>query len=130
MSAWENLTLADVFPAQAQALDKIHKQATDIFNKSTAVADQLQKKIDAINNIIGTTTGLLGDIQEAGFYVLMLEPNSGGIVQRIQSASNPPPINAYSAGIVIGVSAPDLPTIVNKYQKLMNIITSPIEIPG
>ncbi|RUM51165.1 MAG: hypothetical protein DSY47_00020 [Hydrogenothermus sp.] len=130
MATWQNLTLADVFPAQAQALDKIHKQATDIFNKSTAVADQLQRKIDALNNIIGTTTGLLGDIQEAGFYVLMLEPNSGGIVQRIQSASNPPPVDAYSAGIVIGVSAPDLPTIVNKYQKLINVITSPIDIPG
>lgn len=129
MDKWENLTLKDIFPAQAKTVENISLKAQELHLSTSSITDQLTQKMKALNDIIKQSQGLLNSINEAGFYTLRLMPDSGGIIQRITSAQDPPPSSAYSAGLVIAISAPDLPSIVERYKKLTDILTKPIEVP-
>lgn len=125
---WQSKTLGDVFSGSAQSLGNIQKEAGDLFNKYSAVADQLGQKINVLNNMLSGTGDLLNKLQGTGLYVLQLSPASGNLVSRINNASNPP-TGDYSAGIVLGFSAVDLQAVIQGYQNAMDILTKPIEIP-
>ncbi len=125
---WQSKTLGDVFSGSAQSLGKIQAEAGDLFNKYSAVADQLGQKINVLNNMLAGTGDLLNKLRGTGLYVLELAPASGTLVNRIYNASNPP-TGDYSAGIVLGFSAVDLASVLEGYQNAMDILTKPIEIP-
>jgi len=125
---WQSKTLGDVFSGSSQSLTNLQKEAGDLFNKYSAVADQLGQKINVLNNMLAGTGDLLNKLQGTGLYVLQLEPASGNLVSRISNASNPPTGN-YSAGIVLGFSAMDLASVIQGYQNAIDILTKPIEIP-
>jgi len=126
---WQNLALKDVFPSQSKAFEDIFQKAGNLHVATSSVADQLIEKVNTLNQIISQTQGLLNAINESGFYTLMMPPDNGGIVQRIETAQNSPPVGGYSAGIVIAVSATDIQTVINRYQKLTDILTKPVNIP-
>ena len=125
---WQSKTLGDVFSGSAQGLANIQKEAGDLFNKYSAVADQLGQKINVLNNLLNGTGDLLNKLQGTGLYVLQLEPAQGNLVSRINNASNPP-TGDYSAGIVLGFSAVDLASVIQGYQNAIEILTKPTEIP-
>ena len=125
---WQSKTLGDVFSGSAQSLVSIQAEADNLFNKYSAVANQLGQKINVLNNLLNGTGDLLNKLQGTGLYVLQLPPSSGNLVNRIRNAQNPPTGN-YSAGIVLGFSAVDLQAVIQSYQNAMDILTKPIEIP-
>ncbi|ACO03026.1 MAG TPA: hypothetical protein DEP48_03050 [Persephonella sp.] len=125
---WQSMNLGDILTGPAQSIGAIDTEAKDLFTKYSAVANQLGQKVAVLNSLLGKTGGLLQDLQNTGIYVLQLEPGSGNLVSRIYNASNAPTGN-YSAGLVLGISAVDLASALDKYQKMMNILTSPIEVP-
>lgn len=125
---WQSKTLGDVFSGSSQSLTNLQKEAGDLFNKYSAVADQLGQKINILNNMLAGTGDLLNKLQGTGIYVLQLSPSQGNLVSRISNASNPPTGN-YSAGIVLGFSAMDLASVIQGYQNAIDILTKPIEIP-
>jgi len=125
---WQSKTLGDVFSGSSQSLTNLQKEAGDLFNKYSAVADQLGQKINVLNNMLAGTGDLLNKLQGTGIYVLQLSPSQGNLVSRISNASNPPTGN-YSAGIVLGFSAMDLTSVIQGYQNAIDILTKPIEIP-
>ncbi len=126
--AWQSLTLADVFSGTAQSVAKIDTEAKSLFDKYSAISNQLGQKVAALDSLLGKTGKLLQDLQNTGVYVLPLLPESGNLVNRICNAADPP-TGSYSAGLVIGISAVDLQTALTQYQKMMDILTKPIEIP-
>ena len=93
---WQSKTLGDVFSGSAQSLANIQKEAGDLFNKYSAVADQLGQKIAVLNSMLSGTGDLLNKLQGTGLYVLQLKPAQGNLVSRISNASNPP-AGGYSA---------------------------------
>ena len=126
---WQNLALKDIFPSQTKAFEEILQKSGKLHTATSSVADQLMEKVNTLHQIIFQTQGLLNTMKESGFYTLMMPPDNGGIVQRIETAQDPPPSGGYSAGIVIAVSALDIQTVANRYQKLTDILTKPINIP-
>lgn len=125
---WQSLTLADVFSGTAQSVANIDAEAKSLFDKYSAISNQLGQKVATLNSLLGKTGGLLQDLQNTGVYVLQLSPGSGNLVNRIYNATNAP-TGSYSAGLVIGISAVDLQAVLTQYQKMMDIITKPIEVP-
>ena len=125
---WQSKTLGDVFSGSAQSLEVIQAEADSLFRKYSAVEDQLGQKLAILDSLLGKTGKLLQDLQNTGVYVLPLLPESGNLVNRICNAADPP-TGSYSAGLVIGISAVDLQTALTQYQKMMDILTKPIEIP-
>ena len=125
---WQSLTLGDVFSGMNQSLGTVKAQADDLFMKYSAIANQLNEKVNALERILNGTGSLLDKLQNTGIYVLNLAPGSGNLVSRISNAQNPP-TGDYSAGIVLGVSAVDVQKVIQAYANLMEILTKPIEVP-
>jgi len=129
MDSWQSMTLGDVFPGLTQSFEKIQAQANDLFKKYSAVANQLNDKVSALNAIINTTGNFLNTLQSTGLYVCYLSPASGGWATRLQNATGAPPNSGYSAGVCLIAQGPDLNSVAKKYQELMKILTSPIQVP-
>ena len=125
---WQSLTLGDVFSGMNRSLGTVKAQADDLFMKYSAIANQLNEKVNALERILNGTGNLLDKLQNTGIYVLNLTPASGNLVSRIANAQNPP-TGDYSTGIVLGVSAVDIQKVIQAYANLMDVLTKPIEIP-
>ncbi len=120
---WLSVKLEDVFPGIKQGIEKLNKESDEVLSRFQKTLSQLQLKYDALSVAVQTTNNLLNSLSASGFYMLPLPPGSGTIVSRIATASNPP-TGDYSAGLVVAVSAPDLSAVAEKYQKLMQILTT------
>lgn len=126
---WQSLTLGDVFQGLNQGLSDIQAQADDLFRKYSAVVNQMNTKVNALQSILNTTGNLLGKLQTSGLYVCYLEPAQGGWATRLQTAQNAPPNSGYSAGLCIIAQEVDLTSVAQSYQNLMDILTAPIQVP-
>ncbi len=126
---WQSLTLGDVFQGLSQGLGNIQAQASDLFNKYSAVVNQLNVKVNTLESLLNGTGNLLNKLQSTGFYVCYLEPSQGGWATRLINAQNAPPNEGYSAGICFIAQGVDLQSVAQSYQNLMDVLTSPINIP-
>ena len=126
---WQSLTLGDVFQGLNQGLSDIQAQADDLFRKYSAVVNQMNTKVSALQSILNTTGNLLNKLQTSGLYVCYLAPAQGGWATRLQSATGAPPNDGYSAGLCIIAQGVDLNVVTQQYQSLMDILTSPMQIP-
>ena len=130
MAVWESVTLKDLFPGAMQSAEKLLGSAQNLMDKTQAVLLQINQKANALQNIVSTSQALLETLEASGFYKLELPPAQGDLRQRISSAENYPNVAyPYSAGLVIGIIAPDFDTVAQQYQKLFKILTTPIQIP-
>jgi len=128
MATWQTLTLADVFPGLKQSVDELNSKISDILGKTQAVQAQIAEKVDALGSMLQEVGNLAQDLTASGFYVCYLEPGQGWSV-RLVNAENAPPEDSICAGVCIIASAPDLDTAAQQFQKLMNILTKPIQVP-
>lgn len=124
---WQSKTLGDLFPGMKGTAENLQVAADSVKDAFDAQLLSVQAKAHALHQVASSTTALLSDLAEAGFYINMLPPASGGYLDRIQSASgevDAPPNSGYSAVLMITVAAPDVLEVAAKYQKLMNILSS------
>ncbi len=126
---WQSLTLGDVFSGLNQGLGDIQAQANDLFSKYSAVVTQMNDKVNALQSVLSQSGSLLNKLQQTGLYVCYLQPAQGGWATRLQNAQGAPPNNGYSAGVCIIAQGADINSIAQKYQSLMDVLTSPIEVP-
>ena len=126
---WQSLTLGDVFSGLNQGLGDIQAQANDLFSKYSAVVEQMNAKVNALQSILSATGNLLNKLQTSGLYVCYLAPAQGGWATRLQNAQNAPPNDGYSAGLCIIAQGIDLNAVAQQYQNLMDILTAPIQVP-
>ena len=126
---WQSLTLGDVFSGLNQGLGDIQAQANDLFNKYSAVVSQMNAKVNALQSILNTTSNLLSKLQASGLYVCYLAPAQGGWATRLQNATGAPPNDGYSAGICVIAQGVDLSTVSQQYQNLMDVLTTPVQVP-
>ena len=126
---WQYLTLGDVFSGLSQGLGDIQAQADDLFNKYSAVVNQMNTKVNALQSVLNTTGSLLQKLSASGLYVCYLQPAQGGWATRLQNATGAPPNSGYSAGVCIIAQGVDINSIAQKYQSLMDVLTSPPQIP-
>ncbi len=126
---WQPLTLGDVFSGLNWGLGNVQSQAGDLFRKYSAVRDQLNTKVSALQSVLNSTGSLLSKLQSTDLYVCYLEPAQGGWATRLQNAQGAPPNDGYSAGLCLIAQGVDLNAVARSYQNLMDILTSPVQIP-
>ena len=129
MDAWQSLTLGEVFQGLSQGLGDVHAQASDLFDKYSAVVNQLSAKVNTLEYLLNRTGNLLNKLQSTGLYVCYLSPSQGGWATRLINAQNAPPNDGYSAGICLVAQGVDIQDVAQKYQNMMEVLTSPIQIP-
>lgn len=123
---WESQTLGDVFPAMKEASEKLKEQGDDLFGKANFVLDKFSQQVTEINDAITKANNSISRLAEAGIYTLKLEPAAGEWSLRAINAEGAPPDLGFCAGVLIIVTAPNLEEVAAKFQKIEEVLTSPI----
>jgi len=130
MAVWESVSLKDLFPGAVESAQSVLESAQDLMDKTNSILQQINQKAGALQGILSTSQALLDTLSASGFYKLELPPKQGDLRQRINSAENYPNVAyPYSAGLVIGIIAPDFESVAEQYQKLFKILTTPVQMP-
>ena len=128
MAEWQSLTLADIFPGLKQSVDELQSKVSDFLQKTQSVQTQITQKVTALEDIAQGLASLAENLAESGFYVCYLEPGEGWTT-RLVNATNAPSDDGICAGVCILVCAADLATATAKFEKLTQILTSPVKVP-
>lgn len=122
MDNWANLNAATLLPGVMSQLEDIKgrllKTSAALGSMNAAVNIKAEAAIGGIE--LGTT--IIDKINALNCAVLIMNPTSGDLVQRINTATNQPPYGDFSAGIVIGMSGQNLEDIKAQFETLMDAI--------
>ena len=120
---WISLTLGDVFINQFNALETLLAEVSSAQNKFNAMLNDINNKIASANAALSSTLALLSYLDESGFYILYMPPDSGGLITRIGTATNGPNPNLnYSCGIVFGATSINLLDLATPWKNLLKTL--------
>ena len=122
---WQPLTLGQMFPGPNQSITLLRSRAQALQSRNNALLSQINSRASALNSLIGDTTTLADALAASGFYLLTLEPATGGWATRAQAAASAPPNSGASAGILIVAQAPSPAALAASYAKLNQVLTIP-----
>ena len=122
MDSWTNINAGLLLPGVVSQMEDIKNR----LQKTQAALGSLNASINLKANaaIDGITLGtsIIDKLNSLNCAVLYLNPSTGDLQTRIATAENTPPFGAYSAGIVIGVTAPTFQDVAAQFETIIDAI--------
>ena len=122
MDSWTNINAGLLLPGVVSQMEDIKNRLQKTSSALGSLNASISLKANAAVEGIELGTSILDKINSLSCSVLILNPSEGDLKLRIDTASNPPVFGDYSAGIVIGVSAPSLEGVVSQFETIMDAI--------
>ena len=123
---WNSTNIASSMGGITSKANDAINQVQNGLDKLTNQVSLMTGKVDTAVSAIVSSKATLNKLTASGFYMITLSPQVGSWSSRLSAASNAPPNLAYCCGTAVIAMAPDISTVSNAYQGIVDSVKKPM----
>ncbi len=123
---WQSTDLAASMGGIASKANDAISQVQGGLNKLNNQVSQMKDNVSSAVSAVSSSKGALDKLTASGFYMVTLSPMKGSWSSRLSSAANAPPNLGFCCGTAVITMAPDISTVVNAYQGILDAVKKPM----
>jgi hypothetical protein len=122
-NVWYSMTLGDMFPGYFALAKNVLNTAKGFIGNLKHDIANASNVINSANGVLSSIASFMSDLNQTGAYGIVLPPKALGIMQRLETEANAPPMTSqfYSIGLCFCFYYPNWKACDDKYASLCQI---------